>query len=228
MKLISYLSKYKLLSFFEDELINSIIIRNIDYFIFEKINEQNIFFKYLNKIYMRCHNLIVYLPDEYLTKIIQISNNEDCDFNIWDLIHNLMLEFENTNHFKLYHIEQQIDIDFYLNLIDSNNFDIVGSIFNIFSICIINFPDFYDEFAMELWEKIMINYNYYPINIKSKAINCLSHLLNPILNLPDDIVCDCRLIDIIINHLYINDFEDTVNLLFILQILIFISIKTDQ
>ena len=74
MKLISYLSKYKLLSFFEDELINSIIIRNIDYFIFEKINEQNIFFKYLNKIYMRCHNLIVYLPDEYLTKIIQISN----------------------------------------------------------------------------------------------------------------------------------------------------------
>ena len=156
------------------------------------------------------------------------SNNEDCDFNIWDLIHNLMLEFENTNHFKLYHIEQQIDIDFYLNLIDSNNFDIVGSIFNIFSICIINFPDFYDEFTMELWEKIMINYNYYPINIKSKAINCLSHLLNPILNLPDDIVCDCRLIDIIINHLYINDFEDTVNLLFILQILIFISIKTDQ
>ncbi len=46
--------------------------------------------------------------------------------------------------------------------------------------------------------------------------------------LPNEFIFDHILIDIISNHLQIQIFEDTINLLFILQILIYLSIKSSQ
>lgn len=46
--------------------------------------------------------------------------------------------------------------------------------------------------------------------------------------LSNEFIFDHILIDIISNHLQIQIFEDTINLLFILQILIYLSIKSSQ
>ena len=58
----------------------------------------------------------------------------------------------------------------------------------------------------------------------SKIINCLAFLLNPNLKLSNDILFDPNLVEIISDHLHHQIFEDCVNLLFILQTLIYISI----
>ena len=41
---------------------------------------------------------IIYLQDEHIEKIIQISNQMDSCFETWFLVKNIMLAFENTNY----------------------------------------------------------------------------------------------------------------------------------
>ena len=229
MKLIMNLSKYNLLSSFDDKKINSYIFMSIEYFINRCNDEEkkNICFKYIYTIYRYYPKLITYLNYNHIKKIINISNNtQNCE--ILNLVKNIMMELESFDKDRLLNIIQQIDINYYLLLIDSKNYKIAGLILDIFSICIVNFPFYFSELQIELWTKIMLNYDNFPFKIKSKSINFLASLLNPFFELSDEILFDSNLIEIISNHLHSYIFEDMVNSLFILQILIFTSIKLNK
>lgn len=178
----------------------------------------------LCNIYNNCFDLGEYLQDHYIEAIVCISNNQEYnDFRIFKLVKTFLKLFENTNIYKSYKIMSLIDVDFYFLLLESDNYKSIGYVLDIISICSNIFPNYFREISFELWGKLILNYNNYPLENKSKIINCLAFLLNPNLKLSNDILFDPNLVEIISDHLHHQIFEDCVNLLFILQTLIYIN-----
>ena len=67
------------------------------------------------------------------------------------------------------------------------------------------------------------NYQEYPLNTKSYAINCIAHLLSPEIILSADQIFCFDLFEIILDHLNLFFHEDQMNLFFIIRSLIIIG-----
>lgn len=228
-----HLSKFGLLSNFKYKKINEFISFAIDTFILSGINEyeknQKLFFKYILQIYTNCLCLIDYLQDSYIQIFIDIFNNEskyseDCIF----LISIIMQNYENKNIIKLFQIIQELNLDYCLQLIELDNSNIVNPLLNIFSISIRNLPNIFIDFSKKLWEKIVHIFCEFKLKTKSLALNCLAQILNPKIKLSNDVIFDLNIYQIIIDHLQLHILDDDINLLFILQSFICMTINTNQ
>lgn len=225
IKLIMFLSKNQMTYAYNMLEINNFILQIVTGFKVDIFDEKQIqFLKYLYQIYRNAVEFIPLIPDIIIDKFMKMSNSNYYSEEMIDLILIILKRLGEINNKKIYYILHKLNINYYLLILESSNYQKINSIYQIFMIRVNILHE--NPISNLLWTKIIQNYHKYPAKTKSISIKCLTYLLNPKINLSTQIIFDSQLFQIICDHLNDFIFEDIVNLLFILQTLICLSINS--
>lgn len=232
MKLITYLSKYGLFSFFQD---NYISIGQQMFLCSETIlkddNTQKItvFFEYLYKIFKKSPIIIAFFPIEQTEKIFSLAIFSNCFFKeVLKVVKVIMKSFEDNDDERLIIAINLINFNEVIKSTLIDNYEIVNIALKILVICFRNYTNCLEIFVEQLWFDLINNFQRFPLQTKSLTIELFTCFFNPKIKFQIKFALDSFFVHIITEHmktLYINDI---VNILFIFQNLICLALFSNE